>query len=148
MAGNMALNEFWVQPAQAISDLAVQSIYTFVQDQMREELDHRKANIVDQMLAERTCFLYAHIRQRESMTNAKGEAAFANDRARKETLQLWAQMAENLQRRWTQQDQANANQAILDRLAGAVDKALLDMDPTVAANFRELLTDALEEAGL
>lgn len=141
-------DEFWIQPSQAISDTAVQMIYNYVQDQMREELKKRNANIVDEMLAERTCFLYAHIRQRESKTNAKGEEAFANDRARKETLQLWAQMAENLQRRWTQQDQANIGQAIMERLAGAVDKALLDIDPTVASHFRELLTDALEEVGL
>jgi hypothetical protein len=143
-----ATDNIWVQPQAALPSPQAMSAYNTISDNMREELAARGAGIVDEMIAERICFLYAHMRQRETLTGIDGKPAFANDRARKETMQQWSAMAEQLQRRWDRMDMATTEEGVKKRLAGAVDQALLDMPPDLATTFRELLTSALEEAGI
>jgi hypothetical protein len=141
------LDELWKQPDAALPNPEVKAMYNQLALQVREDLHRRGANVFDEMLAERATFLYAHIRQRESMAGSTG-AAFANDRARKETLQLWTQMVEQLQRRWSKEDAIEAAEKTKALLFSAVNKALMDMDPIIAAQFRETLAEAMETAGI
>jgi hypothetical protein len=140
------LNELWKQPPTAFEgDLAV---FMAISDELREELKKRHAGILDHMLAERCASLYAHIRSREGKTNATGkQAAFANDRAYKETQALLISTIENLQRRWLREDQLAADETLKAALVAAVNDALLDVDPKVAKAIRDDVANALEGVG-
>lgn len=134
--------EFYAQPADSIGDESLQLIYSEVVDRLQKENPH--ADTLECMMLERVAFLYVHIRHKET------QKSFAHDRAYKETLQLWVQMAASLQKK----REANLNlDDIKDKIVNSVQIAVMDaakgtLPPEVAKNFQEKLLVELDAAGI
>ena len=85
--------------------------------------DREGCDMLDQLLIERTSYLYAHVRQKEASSDG-----FANDRAYKETFQLLVAMLQDLRKvRDRESALEEAKFAILQQVAGIVKEAVSDL---------------------
>lgn len=139
-------NLVWTLPDGVFVSDAVKQLYSQSADEIRTELEDRGANIFDHLLAERILFAYCHIRDKDAQAGTK--AAWAHDRVRRETLKDFFSAAENIQRRWLRSDWADAEETVKRKLAGALNEALLDIDPSVAGHLRDKLSEELAKAGI
>lgn len=135
--------EFWTQPETLLTDPAIQLIYSEVTARLRAELDEvTGAGVLEQMQAERVSTLYCYIRQKENK-----HQFFANDRAYKETMQLWFQVAGDLQKaKHRPVDPDEVRLQIVSHIAGVLDEVLVDVSPAVAMKLRTALAERLESA--
>lgn len=127
--------EFWVQPELLIKDASVKLMYAEVAAQLRDECEARGGDVLDYMLAERSAALYGYIRDRETT------AGFANDRNRKETLQLWVSLATTVKKAWA----ADEESKIAARTAALVTKCMSVALETIPYDYRGTATETLRE---
>lgn len=135
---------FWALPEGAVPDESLQLIYASLYKGLLDEFsDVPGFGVLEQMSIERACFLYVHIRGKE-MTNG-----FANDRAYKETLQLWTQMVVDLRKlKGAAVESDRIKDAILTTVDDTIQTVLNSMHPDVADGLRNKFADAFQEAKL
>lgn len=132
--------EFWTQPLQNVEP-ALQLVYTEVQTRLREE--NPEADTLELMMIERVAFLYVHIRHKET------KRLFDNDRAYKETMQVWTQMAAELRKERVRQETVeNAKEAILDAVHTALGASLNSLPEHERKKIMGSLADNMEKIGL
>lgn len=132
--------EFWTQPEALINDPALKLVYAEISRRMRDDLrSMRTPTTLEYMLAERTTALYMHIRQKETAS------AFAHDRAYKETMQLWVQMATQLRAHDSKNsdDPDAMRRQILKDVARAITRVTSEMPEELGRKVRAQLVDAL-----
>lgn len=139
--------EFWTQPESLLTTEAIKLIYAEVTARLRNELGEVAGNgVIEAMQAERVATLYCHIRQKEANAH-KGAAAFDNDRAYKETMQLWFQVAGDLQKfKHRRVDPDEVKLQIVTQIASVLDEVLVDAPPQLALKLRTALAEKLEAA--
>lgn len=133
--------EFWTQPEALIQDPALKLVYAEISRRVREDLRTMKApSTLEYMLAERVTALYMHIRQKETTSS------FAHDRAYKETMQLWVQMASQLQSTESkgQGDPEAIRRQVLKDVAKAITRVTTDMPEDLGRQVRNQLISALD----
>lgn len=132
---------FWSQPTEALGNESLNLIYAEVCARLRSELiDSDLAGVMEMMLAERAAFLYCHIRNKEQ------NAGFANDRAYKETLQLWREIIKDLRTaKYQNEERTDLLALAIATLTDAVNHALedSDIDPVLANQVKEKLAAQL-----
>ena len=138
--------EFWTQPEGLIKDEALKLVYAEVARRIREDLRLvGEPSTLEYMLAERVTALYMHIRQKE-VTDS-----FAHDRAYKETMQLWVQMASQLQSASSGGKKGVDPEAIrmqvLKETAAAIKKVTREMPEDLGRSVRDQLMVALSGSG-
>jgi hypothetical protein len=132
--------EFWTQPEALIQDPALKLVYAELSRRMREDLRLVKVpTTLEYMLAERTTALYMHIRQKETTSS------FAHDRAYKETMQLWVQMASQLRQHEAKasDDPEAIRRQVLKDVAKAITQVTTEMPEDLGRKVRAQLIDAL-----
>lgn len=134
--------EFWEQPDRFIFDDALKLVYAEVVRRLREDLrDWGSPSTLQYMLAERTAALYIRMRQKEGDPDG-----FDNDRAYKETMQLWVQMASQLGAKRSEVNPDEIRQAVLKEVAKAITKVTRDMPADLGRTVRAQLIDAIAPA--
>lgn len=136
----------WTIPDGVFTDQKVIELYALVSDVVRNELGDRGANALDHLLTERIVFAYCHIRDKDA--KAGTTQAWAHDRVRRETIKDFFAAVENLQRRWLRADISDAEDAVKRKFATALRESLMDIDPSVADQLRQTLSEQLEKVGL
>jgi uncharacterized membrane-anchored protein YjiN (DUF445 family) len=139
-------NEVWVIPTGVFQATKVADLYAKIGDALRKELEDRGANVFDHLLAERLVFSYCLVRDKDA--KAGYTKAWANDKVRRDTLQDFIGAVENVQRRWIREDWQDAEETVKRKLAGALNEALLDVDPSLSGMLRQRLSEELAKAGL
>jgi hypothetical protein len=124
----------------------VGDLYAKIGDALRKELEDRGANVFDHLLAERLVFSYCLVRDRDA--KAGYAKSWANDRVRQVTLKDFMQAVEGMQRRWVREDWQDAEETVKRKMAGALNEALLDVDPSLSGMLRQRLSEELAKAGL
>lgn len=145
-ATNGLPSQFWNLPITVISNEDLRVIYHTLVSNLRSEFsDAPNYGTLDEMIIERTCFLYVYIRNKEAST-----AGFNNDRAYKETMQLWDSMADRLRKVRTSnmEDQAVVKARILRNVGETLESCLSQMHVDVAAGLRLTFADAFEHSNL
>lgn len=133
--------EFWTQPGEALGDENLQLIYAEVCERLRAESG--EADTLELMLIERIAFLYVHIRNKER------DDSFANDRAYKETLQLWTGMAADLRKqRIASADFEAVKVQMLESIQTAILSASESLPPEYSKAFREQVLEEFQHIGL
>lgn len=132
--------EFWEQPEALIAQDSLKLVYAEVARRLREDLrEWGTPSTLQLMLAERTAALYIHMRQKES--SAEG---FANDRAYKETIQLWVQMASQLGKTSKGDvDPEEIRRTVLKEVARAIKNVTKDMPADLGRTVRAQLIEAV-----
>lgn len=133
---------FWALPDGAVPNESLQLIYAeLVKNLLKEFAEVPGFGVLEQMCIERACFLYVHIRGKE------GASGFANDRAYKETLQLWTQMVQDLRKLKNLAVDVDAlRDKILTNVGATIQNVLSSMHPDVADGLRQKFSSAFEEA--
>ncbi len=96
--------EFWAQPQVIVRDEPLKLMYAELVARLKEEAEAIPGfGVVETMMMERVALLYCHIRQKEALADRPGRtestnSGFAHDRAYKETMALWFQMAGELRK--------------------------------------------------
>lgn len=132
--------EFWTQPEALIQDDSLKLVYAEISRRMREDLRVMKTpTTLEYMLAERVTALYMHIRQKETTSS------FAHDRAYKETMQLWVQMAAQLRVHDSKaaDDPEIIRRQVLKDVARAITRVTSEMPEDLGRKVRAQLVDAL-----
>ena len=133
--------EFWEQPAGVIAQDALKLVYAEVVRRLREDLrEYGVPSTIQYMLAERTAALYIHIRQKEA-----DPEGFSNDRAYKETMQLWVQMASQLGKPTGKGDvdPEQIRNTVLKEVAKAINVVTRDMPADLGRTVRSQLIEAI-----
>lgn len=136
-------SQFWDLNTALVTNEDMRVIYQTLVSGLRDELsDLPGYGIIDEMRIERTCYLYVYIRSKEA-----ADSGFANDRAYKETMQLWDAMADKLSRhKLGTPDTEVIKGRILRGVSTAMNGALDKMHPDVAFNLRKTFADAFAAA--
>lgn len=130
--------EFWTQPEALITDDALKLVYAEVSRRIRADLREIKhPTTLEYMLAERVTALYMHIRQKET------NSSFAHDRAYKETMQLWVQMAVQLNAKQSSVDPEAVRQQVFKEVSKAIIKVTSGMPEDLGRSVRMQLAEAL-----
>lgn len=148
MKANHLPDDFWALPEDAVSE-AKRQIYNTLVERMRDEFAEMPGyGVLEQMLIERVCYLYIHIKDKESSTIGT-EGGFAHDRAYKETLQLWQSMAGDVRKAKTVVvDADQIRDVILQHVNETMQSVLDSFHPDVAAGLRVKFAEAFENANL
>lgn len=133
--------EFFAQEVEALGSEAMQLIYAEIVERLIEDIPD--ADMLDSMLIERTAFLYVHIRHKET------KKTFAHDRAYKETLQLWMQLAAQMQKKRSSEVSL---EDMRDRIVNAVQIAVYDASKILPKDqqkaFQAAFLEELEGASI
>jgi hypothetical protein len=143
MATNGLPSQFWDLNTALVTDENMRVIYQTLVSSLRDELsDLPGYGVIYEMRIERTCYLYVYIRSKEAT-----DTGFANDRAYKETMQLWDAMADKLSsHKIGAPDTEVIKGRILRGVSAAMNGALDKMHPDVAFNLRKTFADAFAAA--
>lgn len=142
--------EFWDQGEHALPE-AGRAVYELILGELRRDVERTPGfGVVEMLLAERVAFLYSHIRGREAAAPTDdGEGnqhGFAHDRAYKETLQLWRDMALSLRKAGAEErDDEEIRKHVLEAVTRTISSVLETFPEDEATALRERFAMAFEE---
>lgn len=139
-------DEVWTLPNSVFKEPHVAQLYARISDALRRDLEERGANVFDHLMAERLVFSYCLVREKDA--KATYQKAWANDKVRRDTLKDFLNVVEGIQRRWIREDWNDAEESVKRKLAGALNEALMDVDPSLSGMLRTKLSEELAKAGI
>lgn len=139
-ATNKLPPDFWTLAEAPVEGMeSLQLIHAEIVSRLQAESPD--ADTLELMMVERVAFLYIYVRAKEA------KKLFAHDRAYKETLQLWTQMAADLRKqRQSERGVDEIKTEIIGSVSDAMKGALSSLPPQVRSEVSEKVLSALEAA--